>query len=433
MALYHSARGSVNYTIVGSPTIVDNVVSGFSADDYLVTTQQFSSISPEKLELQAKFTPTNLNNTYQYIVSYQTTGGLNGGKSGFRINSNNRLQYKVSYYSDGSGDLLITSSANIQVNSSIIAKGYYIGDGVYGLDVSTDGGNTWITDTVTIDGSKTIELNSSYGTYIGRTSTAGTDINVFSGSIDLKHTYIIVNGQPWFGICPIEVKKHQVMGPVGYDTVGEIVVTDGIATNITNGTNRIDISQPLPSVINSFEMVVSGKLSEEYARGMICYSYRNYQYKGFLLRYSGKNVAPSFKPFWRYKSCKTSSEIDDGFIDIDASSSHLPSTTAKFWVKVTMQPAEGGKFLYSYYDSIDGQTWYLLGSKEDTYQLTGDDMSTLKFIENPNYGATNTTNVISELDLNNTYIKVNGKLWFWQPQETKRIVVNGVEVWTKPE
>ena len=257
MALYHSARGSVNYTIVGSPTIVDNVVSGFSSDDYLVTTQQFSSISPEKLELQAKFTPTNLNNTYQYIVSYQTTGGLNGGKSGFRINSNNRLQYKVSYYSDGSGDLLITSSANIQVNSSIIAKGYYIGDGVYGLDVSTDDGNTWLTDTVTIDGSKTIELNSSYGAYIGRTSTAGTDINVFSGSIDLKHTYIIVNGQPWFGICPIEVKKHQVMGPVGYTVVGSPTITDGVLTGVSSG-NDCYTSSSLPS-FNELEMVFKAK------------------------------------------------------------------------------------------------------------------------------------------------------------------------------
>ena len=36
------------------------------------------------------------------------------------------------------------------------------------------------------------------------------------------------------------------------------------------------------------------------------------------------------------------------------------------------------------------------------------------------------------IDLNATYIKVNGKLWFWQPRETERIVVNGVQVWQKP-
>jgi hypothetical protein len=30
MALYHSVKGPVDYTIVGSPTITDGVVSGFS-------------------------------------------------------------------------------------------------------------------------------------------------------------------------------------------------------------------------------------------------------------------------------------------------------------------------------------------------------------------------------------------------------------------
>ena len=42
MALYHSAKGSVDYTVVGTPTIVDGVASGFSSSDYLKFTSVFN-------------------------------------------------------------------------------------------------------------------------------------------------------------------------------------------------------------------------------------------------------------------------------------------------------------------------------------------------------------------------------------------------------
>ena len=413
MALYHSARGSVNYTIVGSPTIVDNVVSGFSSDDYLVTTQQFSSISPEKLELQAKFTPTNLNNTYQYIVSYQTTGGLNGGKSGFRINSNNRLQYKVSYYSDGSGDLLITSSANIQVNSSIIAKGYYIGDGVYGLDVSTDDGNTWLTDTVTIDGSKTIELNSSYGAYIGRTSTAGTDINVFSGSIDLKHTYIIVNGQPWFGICPIEVKKHQVMGPVGYTVVGSPTITDGVLTGVSSG-NDCYTSSSLPS-FNELEMVFKAKR----------YTWPSAATILPICAFGSGNSNRRLTPNASSDATGGTRLINGSTIVVNIPNSYFDLQTygpLGYYtrIKVTKNTSD---YTYELGLSADGNTWVTNSANYSTNMCTG----AVYFLRNSSgYTGSN-----GEMDLNETYIKVNGKLWFWQPRETEKIVVNGVQVWQK--
>ena len=37
------------------------------------------------------------------------------------------------------------------------------------------------------------------------------------------------------------------------------------------------------------------------------------------------------------------------------------------------------------------------------------------------------------MDLNETSITKNGKLWFWQPRQTEKIVVNGVEVWSRSQ
>ena len=52
MALYHSAKGPVDYTVVGSPTIVDGVASGFSTSNGL--TCRSSIASTGNIEFNAK-------------------------------------------------------------------------------------------------------------------------------------------------------------------------------------------------------------------------------------------------------------------------------------------------------------------------------------------------------------------------------------------
>ena len=203
-------------------------------------------------------------------------------------------------------------------------------------------------------------------------------------------------------------------GPVGYTVVGNPTIVDGIVNDIANSTDYIQTSTTLPSVINSFEMVIKGKTNPDNGRVSCAFSFKDgfYRYGGFNLAYRTKD-ATGGNILWRYKPMETSSSEDTGKITISATDVHATSRTDFFWLKCTMQPTVDNKFLYSFYDSLDGNTWYLLGSQEDTYQMTGDDMSTIKYVANPNNTSGNTTYPIRDLDLNETYIKVNGQLWFY--------------------
>ena len=73
MAVYHNVRGTVTYTIIGSPTIVDGVASGFSASSYLRTTEQLPS--PNKLEIivsiNTKTIPTDRNDWFIGCPSFR--------------------------------------------------------------------------------------------------------------------------------------------------------------------------------------------------------------------------------------------------------------------------------------------------------------------------------------------------------------------------
>ena len=394
--LYIKQKGSVNYTIVGSPTIVDGVASGFSANDYLSLTSTLTSFS----EIVFSFVP----GTYSSGRNVLFKTGTNAYRGAFQQVSDTQGQYFYTKTDNTAGNRYVPCTPGI-VN---IFKIQYISENSISCILSRQGYEDSTFDLTDVD------IAATFGgdIYIGRGSTA---YNPWNGTIDLNHTYIKVNGQAWFGICPIEVQKHQLKGPVGYTTTGNATVTDGILTGVDSSSSCYTTSQ-IPT-FNELEMVFKAKRSPWTSATQILpicgfgtgsNSTRRITTNassdvdgGTRLFYGSTIIANisnslfdvmTYGPLWYYTRLKVKKNLSDYTYEIGVSADGIS------WITATG----------NYSDDVTSGSVYFLRNGSGSGQANG-------FI-----------------DLNATYIKVNGKLWFWQPRETERIVVNGVQVWQKP-
>lgn len=169
--------GPVGYTKVGSPTIVDNVVNGFSSSNYLQTASIPSTAT--KIELSVIATVTNLT-TWQSII--RLTNNVNRC---LELNGGNGILRYLYENTEGTSSVinLTTITQNIPFTFRLIAEGTNLTCKLIqnGIELSS----------VTVTDNK---LSSMY--YKLLLGYAGKD--AFLGSIDLKETYIKVNDKLWF-------------------------------------------------------------------------------------------------------------------------------------------------------------------------------------------------------------------------------------------
>lgn len=198
LSMFNSMPYNIGYTVVGSPTIVDGVVSGFSSSDYL-TLPSFGT-SFKSYEVFAKFTTGNVNtqqavlgtsiqwNRYGFFItsSAELYSGVYIGSSRYNVQSSLTLQANTTYYAQMKADLLSNTMT---------------------LKVSTDNA-TWTTDSRDLPEATSFSTFESYK--IGYTQHGS-----FSGSIDLNNTYIKVNGIPWFRGTAAMTKTVSVVGCTG--------------------------------------------------------------------------------------------------------------------------------------------------------------------------------------------------------------------------
>lgn len=392
MALYHLKKGSVNYTVVGAPTIVDGVASGFSNElpySYLQV-NGFSFANP--FEIKCRF---------QYKTCFALIFGIaNENGSVVLASTNIRVQ--------------LYAGKRITVSNSMVENTWYKfiytydGNQTYSLSLYDDNdtliGTATDTSETALPQTNFIRIGS-----IRAASLGGT----FPGSIDLNHTYITVNGQPWFGVCPFEVQKHQIRGPIGYTVVGSPMITEGIASGFS-GSDYLQL-QSFPSVTNitSYEFFCKATIGADISTRQELIAYRTSNLSGIEI-YGGHirwRVA-------RYSGLTNDFEIVSSPLDISQSDTVLIHCSYK------------GSDTYSLRVSKDnGITWI------ESTATPANALATIDTTRAFSLGVSfvQTFPFDGSIDLNSTYIKVDGKLWFWQPQETKRIVVNGVEVWRKAQ
>ena len=176
----YKLQAVVGYTIVGSPTIVDGVVSGFSANDYL----QLPSKPDynENFEMQVEFTKTATGNCGLCIGGTYTYGGL--------IVSNNTVRFVIRLDDGTSNNYALVSNNTIEINALYIANVKRVGNKIV-LRIYKNG---------TLDEEIGEDLtNIAFSTNIGNLRLGvrvGGD--ALSGSMNLNNTYIKINNKLWF-------------------------------------------------------------------------------------------------------------------------------------------------------------------------------------------------------------------------------------------
>ena len=177
-----SSIGSANFTINGSPTITDGVVSNFSTSNYLTFDGVGMGLANTwKIHLKV-VTPSNTSSSYWLIDG----------------NSNNVMAFGLSsgtwkiYLSSSGSSWNIASGAgnNVSVSTSTEYLIEFIFTGTkYIMNVSTDNGATWV-EAASMSSSTKI-----YNASVMRIGLQHDSSWPWSTSIDLKDTYIEIDGE----------------------------------------------------------------------------------------------------------------------------------------------------------------------------------------------------------------------------------------------
>lgn len=189
----YTGNTKLNATVVGSPTITDNVVSGFSSSNYLTAPEVFNpGTSPWEM-VWSITTSNDFSTTYQEIFAQANVG--TAAVDGYDLRTD---LGRIGLYVDGRFYL---STTTFQKNTKYLIKMEYTGS-FYKLSYSTDNGTNWIEEfNIASTGIGTPNLSAPQ--YIGKWGY-NTAPNPFKGSIDLSQSYIKINGKYWWkGTKPV--------------------------------------------------------------------------------------------------------------------------------------------------------------------------------------------------------------------------------------
>ena len=180
----------VGYTVVGNPTIVDGVVSGFSGSNYLKTAQNFP-LQPTNFEINVKIKNETSDSNIRYVVGGQSRTSF---IVSMQRNAENTFTFTIyGGNADGTSADWYNQSNQITLSETnwIYLKFKFNGK-EYALYVSQDNINyakvASYTTTQLLYGNAPI--------FFGR--WASGDTAAFNGSIDLNSTNIKINNKLWF-------------------------------------------------------------------------------------------------------------------------------------------------------------------------------------------------------------------------------------------
>ena len=359
-------NNNVGYTVVGNPTINAGVVSGFSADDYLRILNDaavFSSSST--FEIITKFKMSSMEGWKIINKMWSTPTNYQGGLS----TQNGKVKWYI-YSTDVSTSM--TCDTTLLKDVWYYAKQTKINN-VYSVSWSNDG-VTWY-DT------KEVELADAgfYHTFLYGSNQGLGNENL---SIDLNETYIKVNDITWFNgkqqASPV-VNEVYLNRNVGYTIVGSPTIVDGVVSGLSSSDylQVFNFEQYKP-----FEFVL--KIYTGTRQSDTCYLIRS---NGLLLYW-----------IWNYKLAFFLRNTDNQQIEMVGTTQLLANTN--YWVKM----------------QYDGQTMYLYLSTDGiNYNL--ENSTTINAITNSyitKIGEQKSSGAIfnGSINLNETYIKVNGVTWF---------------------
>ena len=276
---------------VGSLTVTDGVLSGFSTSNYAEFPVNFRP-SSHPWEMVFKVTTGNDVTTSQYVMTMQK-GLTNDTRYATRIGINADSQFNISVSYDGTNwDIVGTSTTGatgtytVLANTTYWLKFEYTGS-AYKLSYSTDG------ETYTVDcnvSSSTPMYNSNTACLIGVWNN-GSFTNPFLGTIDLNGCYINLGDNRWWtGMTPkwgySEAEWQQTITDSGscgkfvYDMVANTVRLPRIS-NILQSTYTVDdvtkmVQAGLPNITGVAHGISRGDNLQEAGTSALYWLAQNY-------------------------------------------------------------------------------------------------------------------------------------------------------------
>ena len=377
---------NVGYTIIGSPTITDGVVSGFSSSDRLKLTPALVFATNDNIEYNFVFTTGQSIGT-EWLFGYLTDSLW----SGIYITST-KVNVPFTRYNDTnyycSVDYSLQTSTTYRINVKRIN----------GTVTSTlyDSSNTLLASNTNNIPYEVSSANNTIGT-----NPSYSYGGAFTGSIDFNNTYIKANGVTLFNgkqTASPTVNEVYYNKNCGYTIVGSPTINNGVASGFSSDDYILLPSVPTKSIS---ELIIKIKLNS-FALGQNVYtnflrgpsSFQGYTYCGTnAFNYTGFNIA--------------------GLGDLRIN--HNLQSDTDYWIKYT----NDGTNCTAWW-SEDGVN-YTVGNIKESSLITDNNSGTIRVGSRSDRLA-----FPGNIDLNNTYIKVNDVTWF-NGKET----ANTTPVWTR--
>ena len=379
--LFNTMPYNVGYTIVGNPTIVDGIASGFSTDDYLqYWNDTFPQTGMHTYEITTKFTTGEDVSGTQKIMGSYTYGGNAWGLaiiSGYGLGS-------VLRYMKPNDTTVYTLDVRLP-NPPAPNTTYYgrlfinIDTGAVTVGISTDG-VTYEEITATAEDYDTPQTRS----WILMIGGAGISANVFKGSVDLNETRIKINSQV-------------STGPVGYTLSGNATVTNGILSNIVTSPSSSCVTPSLPEEYSTLEFMLNVGYSVQFGTSDYI-PVAGFNSVSSLLRINA-NSRTGHRLYYTSSDSDYIIEISNAEFNIISAANQAGG----YYIKLLVQK-NNDAYTYTLGCSTDKQNW-ITKTATSSVQLCKGLVSLLRSASGASAGK-------PQMNLNNTYIKVNGKLWF---------------------
>lgn len=364
-------------TIKGTLTENDGVFSGFAYNNYLATQEEFDC--SKDFEIALKINTGNIQVTDNLKTIARNSFGSSEGRKGFAFGISSVDKKAQAFIFDSSGYQFVNRALGITVFDNYtdyfikFSQKYNGVAYITKIESSTDGIN-WITEN-----SWTHNLpirNSGQGVAFGGGKLSQIS-QYWAGSIDLNNSYIKIGST-----------KYNLQAVVGYTIVGSPTITDGVVSGFS--TSDYLRTSKLPILSEDFEMQfkirINNTSTSNTLLGWVSSGYANY----FSFSTSGK-IQVSFRV-----SSSVYYNINGNFVF---------STNTDYWVKYSKK----GNTFYLYY-STDGVNWFLDNSATFEEIIS---FSVSNYFRIGVNGFNNPSSYFNgSIDLNNTYIKINNKLWF---------------------
>ena len=348
-------------TIKGSPTeSPEGVFSGFSANNYLKTSNNIIINQSSDFEIVVKINISVFADLSAFIGTY--------GYYGIVVRTG--VDYKF-HCSIGNGSSWLVS--NLATNSTFSVNTDYffkltIKNGVITIFSSLDG-NSWIeegTTTVTLS-----EINTPINLGIGRINTT-----YFNGSIDLNNSYIKLGST-----------KYKLQAVVGYTIVGSPTIVDGVVSGFS-GSDYVHILN-FPTIYDSIEFVTKVKnnlTSASSSNSVFALGNGSVSQNKFYLYFNTQQV------IFRYRSTDNTTK--------NLTVNYVSSANTFYYIRVRIYT---NKIILGI--STDKINW-LEGEVADSIIMAPSMDLRYGIISN------NPWALDGSIDLNETDIKINNKLWF---------------------